>query len=107
MPRYENVEGRSAKFWEIELDGASLTTRQGRIQSDGRRASSSPAPIRGSEPESTSTKRFKTADEARLAYEMAIFDKLDKGYQLVDPEAEAAAAAEELPKAPAPTSTNP
>lgn len=35
MPRYEFKEGKSNKFWEIELEDDSFTTRFGRIGSDG------------------------------------------------------------------------
>ena len=96
MPRYMNVEGRTAKFWEIELEGASFTTRAGKIRSDG-----------SSEPGATATKKFETAEEARWAYEAAIFDRLDKGFQLVDREAEAIAEAEALPVPPAKSVRNP
>ncbi len=64
MARYENVEGRTAKFWEIDLEGANVTTREGRIRSGGE-----------SEVRTTSTKHFKSADEARWSYEAAVFDK--------------------------------
>lgn len=90
MPRYVNVEGRRTKYWEIELDGTRFTTRHGLL-------------LTGNVPEErgTATKDFKTAKEAKIAYEMAIFDQQDKGFQLVDKKKEAAEAAALLPKAPA------
>jgi uncharacterized protein (TIGR02996 family) len=66
MPRYELSEGTSNKFWEIELDGASFTTRYGRIGSDGQ----------------TTTKEFKSVGEAKKAYEKLIEEKVKKGYSL-------------------------
>ena len=39
MPRYEFSEGKSNKFWEIEVEGSGYTPRHGRIGSDGRATS--------------------------------------------------------------------
>ena len=35
MDRYELVEGSSSKFWEVEVSGADLTVRFGRIGTAG------------------------------------------------------------------------
>ena len=35
MPRYEFVDGKSSKFWEIALSGTSFTTTYGRIGASG------------------------------------------------------------------------
>jgi uncharacterized protein (TIGR02996 family) len=66
MRRYELSEGNSNKFWEIELEGSSFTTRFGRIGTGGQ----------------TSTKTFKSDDEARKQYEKIIAEKEKKGYAL-------------------------
>jgi uncharacterized protein (TIGR02996 family) len=71
MPRYELVEGNSSKFWEIELEGTSFTTRFGRIGTDGQ----------------TSTKQWKSVEEAKKQYDKIIAEKVKKGYELVDGEA--------------------
>ena len=39
MRRFEFSEGKSNKFWEIEVEGSGYTTRHGRIGSDGRATS--------------------------------------------------------------------
>ncbi|NUO54843.1 MAG: WGR domain-containing protein [Polyangiaceae bacterium] len=67
MPRYEFKEGKSNKFWEIELEDDSFTTRFGRIGSDGQE----------------STKSFDSRAEAKREYEKLIAEKVKKGYQLV------------------------
>lgn len=67
MPRYEFVEGSSSKFWEIELDGNTFTTRFGKIGTDGQ----------------PSTKVFKSAAEAEKEYNKTIASKTKKGYALV------------------------
>jgi uncharacterized protein (TIGR02996 family) len=64
MPRYEYCEGKSNKFWEIELSGSSFTTRYGRIGSEGKQA----------------VKRYGNAAEAKAAYEKLIAQKVAKGY---------------------------
>jgi uncharacterized protein (TIGR02996 family) len=68
MPRYEFVEGNSKKFWEIELDGASFTTRWGRIGTEGQEK----------------TQTFSSPAEAKKEYEKIIGSKVKKGYGLVD-----------------------
>lgn len=67
MRRYEFVEGSSKKFWEIELEGESFTTRWGRIGTDGQEK----------------TQDFETAAEARKAHDKLVAEKEKKGYRLV------------------------
>lgn len=68
MPRYEFVEGTSSKFWEIELDGSSFTTRWGRIGTDGQEK----------------TKDYASPAEAKKEYDKLIASKVKSGYELVD-----------------------
>lgn len=63
--RFELIGGGSSKFWEISLAGASLTTRFGRIGTEGQSAS----------------KSFVSASEAAKAYEKLVSEKTKKGYQ--------------------------
>lgn len=67
MPRYEFKEGKSSKFWEIELDGESFTTRWGKIGTTGQETS----------------KDFDTRADARREYDKLIAEKTKKGYLLV------------------------
>lgn len=67
MRRYEFVEGSSKKFWEIELEGESFTTRWGRIGTDGQEK----------------TQDFDSAAEARKAHDKLVAEKEKKGYRLV------------------------
>ncbi len=68
MPRYELDDGSSSKFWQIELEGTSFTTRYGRIGTDGQ----------------TSTKTFSDPETAGREYDKITKSKVRKGYQLVD-----------------------
>ncbi len=67
MPRYEFSEGKSSKFWEIELDGESFTTKWGRIGTTGQEAS----------------KDFDSRGEAKREYDKLVAEKVKKGYALV------------------------
>ena len=67
MRRYEFKEGTSSKFWEIELEGETVTTRFGRIGAAG----------------STATKELDSASAARGAYDKLVAEKTKKGYKLV------------------------
>jgi predicted DNA-binding WGR domain protein len=69
IPRreYQLVEGSSQKFWAIELDGTKHTIQFGRIGTAGQ----------------TQTKKFKTPEEARKAFEKLVREKVKKGYQRV------------------------
>ncbi|NOK39098.1 WGR domain-containing protein [Corallococcus exercitus] len=66
MPRYEFTEGSSSKFWEITLEGTTLTKRWGRIGSDGQEK----------------VEEFDSKAEAKKAYEAQIHEKERKGYTL-------------------------
>lgn len=83
MPRYELVEGTSSKFWEIALEGASFTTRYGRIGTAGQ----------------STTKSFASPADATREHDKIVAEKMKKGYKLVGGESPAAAAPP--PKAPA------
>jgi uncharacterized protein (TIGR02996 family) len=77
MPRYELSDGKSNKFWEIELADDQFTVRYGRIGTDGQ----------------TQVKTFANADKAQKEYDKMVAKKVKKGYQLVaetaaEPEAE-------------------
>lgn len=67
MPRYEFKEGKSSKFWQIELEDDSFTTRYGRIGTEGQETE----------------KNFDSRAEAKREYEKLIAEKVKKGYQLV------------------------
>jgi DNA ligase-1 len=62
--RFELEEGSSSKFWEIELDGCDLTTRWGRIGSNGQ----------------SKTKTFASPEKARVEHDKLIAEKTGKGY---------------------------
>ncbi len=67
MPRYEFSEGKSNKFWEIELDEESFTTRWGKIGTAGQET----------------TKDFDSRADAKREYDKLIAEKVKKGYVLV------------------------
>src|SRR5947209_2571721 len=58
-------EGRSDKFWTIDVEGKSFTVEFGRMGTAGQ----------------TQTKKFKSAAEAEQACAKLIAEKLKKGYQ--------------------------
>jgi predicted DNA-binding WGR domain protein len=62
---FEFVEGSSAKFWEIKLEGTSYTTRYGKIGTDGQ----------------VSMKEYDTEEKAEREYEKIIAEKTKKGYE--------------------------
>lgn len=66
--RLELVEGTSKKFWEAELDGASVTVRWGRLGTDGQSKKHS----------------FRDARAARAEHDALVESKLKKGYRRVD-----------------------
>jgi predicted DNA-binding WGR domain protein len=76
MARYELVEGTSRKFWEVTIDGASLTTRWGRIGTEGQ----------------SKTKVFGDAAAARKEHDKLVREKVGKGYAAVEEGARPAAA---------------
>lgn len=61
---FEFREGKSQKFWEIEINGNSVTTRWGRIGSNGQ----------------SKTKEFADSDKAQAEYDKLIQEKQGKGY---------------------------
>jgi predicted DNA-binding WGR domain protein len=81
MPRYENTEDGASKFWEVEVEGSTLTTRYGRIGAKG----------------SSTTKTFPSDAAAEAAANKLVAEKTAKGYALSGatpaPPAEAAPAA--------------
>jgi len=79
--RFELVEGRSSKFWEIAVDGASHTVRFGRIGTSGQ-----------SKAKAFASEKAATDDADKLVKE-----KLGKGYREVTATADAAAPAKVAP----------
>lgn len=67
MPRYELVDGSSAKFWEINLNGDSFDVCFGRIGTAG----------------TSSTKVFDSREKAEAEYNKMIKSKTKKGYSCV------------------------
>ncbi|MFP2904484.1 WGR domain-containing protein [Pyxidicoccus sp. 3LFB2] len=70
MTRYEFTEEGSSKFWEIELSDASLTTRWGRIGTQGQQKAQS----------------FPNAAEAKKQHDTLVQEKERKGYVRVGAE---------------------
>lgn len=68
MERYELVEGKSSKFWEVGVDGSTLTVRYGRIGTDGQ----------------TKEKEFDTEAAATKERDKLVKEKTGKGYSLSD-----------------------
>lgn len=66
MPRYEFTEGSSSKFWEITLEGTTLTKRWGRIGTDGQEK----------------VETFGSKAEAKKAFDAQVREKERKGYTL-------------------------
>ncbi|MEZ6031739.1 MAG: DUF5724 domain-containing protein [Planctomycetaceae bacterium] len=60
----EFVEGNSKKFWEIELNGNTVTTKWGRIGTDGQ----------------SKTKTFADESKAKTEYDKLLKEKFSKGY---------------------------
>jgi predicted DNA-binding WGR domain protein len=82
MARYEFEEGTSSKFWEIELDGTSVTTRWGRIGTEGQ----------------SKTKPFATEAAAKKEHDKLVAEKTKKGYVLAGAAAPKKSAAPAKPK---------
>jgi len=61
---FEFVEGSSSKFWEIQLDGSSFTTRYGKIGTDGQQ----------------SLKEYASDALAKKEYDKLVNEKTKKGY---------------------------
>ena len=62
---FEFIEGTSSKFWEVWTSGNELTTRWGRIGTDGQ----------------TKTKTFATPEKAQAEHDKLVAEKLGKGYE--------------------------
>jgi DNA ligase-1 len=62
---FELVEGSSSKFWEVRVEGSDLTTRWGRIGTDGQ----------------SKTKNFATPEKARTERDKLVAEKAAKGYR--------------------------
>jgi predicted DNA-binding WGR domain protein len=71
--RFELVEGKSAKFWEVEVAGGRMTVRYGRIGTPGQ------------------TKEKELGEGASAAAEKLIAEKTKKGYREIGGEGAAAA----------------
>lgn len=68
MQRYELIEGKSSKFWEVEVSGSDLTVRYGRIGTSGQRKS----------------KTFADATAAKREMDKLVKEKTGKGYLKID-----------------------
>ena len=86
MERYELVEGKSSKFWEVGVDGSTLTVRYGRIGTDGQ----------------TKEKEFDSEAAATKERDKLVKEKTGKGYLLSDKAAAPAAPKLKPAAAPAP-----
>ncbi len=62
---FEFVEGSSSKFWEIKMTGTDVTTRYGKIGTDGQ----------------NTLKQFGDAAAATKEYEKLVKEKTKKGYE--------------------------
>ena len=99
MQRFELIEGKSSKFWEVQTEGESLTVRYGRIGTHGQ----------------TQTKTFASADAALKERDKLIKEKTGKGYAEVSVANDATLTAvapkapkePQEPKAPAPPAAAP
>ncbi|VAW72263.1 hypothetical protein MNBD_GAMMA12-1680 [hydrothermal vent metagenome] len=67
MPRYEYDDGKSQKFWEINIVGDTYEVRYGKIGANGQ----------------TSSKSFTSEEEAQVAADKITATKVKKGYALV------------------------
>lgn len=76
MRRFELVEGKSAKFWQVGREGTSLTVSFGRIGTNGQ----------------TQTKVFPTEKAAQTELEKLVREKVGKGYSEKTADAKAAEA---------------
>ncbi len=72
MARYEFNDEKSSKFWEIEMSGSEVTTRWGKIGTDGQ----------------SKTKELGDEAAARKEYDKLVKSKTKKGYVLAEDGAE-------------------
>lgn len=68
MRRFEFVDGKSSKFWEIELNGTEFNVHYGRI---------------GAAAGQKQTKTFDSEDKAKKEYDKLVAEKVKKGYEEV------------------------
>ena len=61
---FEYADGKSFKFWKVDLQGTDVVTKYGRIGSEGQET----------------TKSFKSPADAQKAYDKLVAEKLGKGY---------------------------
>lgn len=61
---FEYADGKSFKFWKVELEGENVTTRYGRIGTTGQET----------------VKSYGTDEKAQKAYDKLVAEKLGKGY---------------------------
>lgn len=87
MRRFEFVEGKSSKFWQIALAGSDFTVEWGRIGTAGQ----------------SQTKSWPTAEKAKVEYDKLVAEKTKKGYVEVTIDADAEAAQPAPAPAPKPT----
>jgi predicted DNA-binding WGR domain protein len=66
--RFEFVEGKSSKFWEVSRDGCDVTVRFGRIGADGQ----------------IQTKTFADEAAAKAHLDKLVEQKTDKGYTEIE-----------------------
>ena len=66
----DSMDAKSSKFWNIELAGSSYSVTYGRIGTDGQ----------------STTKEWKSEEEASKQYEKLVAEKVGKGYKLVGDE---------------------
>lgn len=64
---FEFSDGSSNKFWEISLEAAKVTTRYGKIGSDGQ----------------STPKTYKSGGEAKSEHDKLVAENTKKGYKLV------------------------
>lgn len=84
MARYELIEGTSSKFWDVTLEGVTVTVRWGKVGTAGQ----------------SNTKTFASAAEAKKEHDKLVGEKTRKGYLLAAaPGAPGAAGAEVAPHA--------
>jgi len=67
VPRFELVDGKSNKFWDIKLSGSSLVTTFGRIGSSGQKQ----------------LKELGSTAAAQKEYDKLVASKVKKGYEQV------------------------
>ena len=67
MRRFELVDGKSSKFWEVEAKGKDLTVRFGKIGTNGQ----------------TQVKAFATVEKAKAEQDKLVREKTGKGYSEV------------------------